>query len=221
MFLVKLIPNINDMTVKAILPFFITAILLTGLPGAWSQDEADFTLRPDAGGEPTIVTIRVIVLDLDDISGASQTYTANIAYQARWQDDRLIHEGPGDRKAKLSEIWHPGIQILNRQRLQETFEEEAHISPSGEVEIVQRVWGQFSQPLELHDFPFDHQVLEFNLVGAGNDPGTVKFVEDAEAPSRIADTFPSQTGRLRTGTQERLNCRSFRVIVPSRCSRCG
>jgi len=54
---------------------------------------------------------------------------------------------------------------------------------------VQRFWGQFSQPLELHDFPFDHQVLEFNLIGAGNEPGTVKFVEDPEAPSQIADTF--------------------------------
>lgn len=174
----------------AFLPSLLLAFLLGLISTSLAQEnEADFTLRPDSGGEPTIVTIRVIVLDLDDISGANQTYTANVAYRARWQDDRLIHKGPADRKVKLSEIWHPGIQILNRQRLQETFEEEARISPSGEVEIVQRVWGQFSQPLELHDFPFDHQLLEFNLVGAGNDPGTVKFVGDAEAPSRIADTF--------------------------------
>jgi len=37
------------------------------------------------------------------------------------------------------------------------------IHPDGEVIYRQRVWGSFSQPLELSEFPFDTQRLEITL----------------------------------------------------------
>ncbi len=167
----------------------IFALFLSPIAGLCQDDLGKFTSRPAPEEGPTKVVIRVIMLDLDDISGANQTYTANVAYMARWQDDRLRHDSPGNKATSLSQIWHPRIQILNRQRLQETFPEQASVSPSGEVEVLQRVWGQFSQPLVLHDFPFDHQTLNFDLVAAGHEPGSLELIADPEHPSQIADTF--------------------------------
>ena len=149
--------------------------------------EKDLTTRPSAGGAATEVKIRAVLLNLDNISGANQNFTANFAYQARWTDERLKHVGPGDERVSLSAIWHPRLQIVNRQSLQETFAKEALVSPEGEVKTIQRVWGQLSQPFALNDFPFDQQNLQIKLVGAGHQDGTVLFVEDPDVPSLVAD----------------------------------
>ncbi|MEM7144102.1 MAG: hypothetical protein AAF591_03140 [Verrucomicrobiota bacterium] len=151
-----------------------------------AQDEApDLTTRPSQNGEPTEVRIETILIDLQDVTGTNQSFTANFAYAARWHDNRLKHEGPGTITVPIDEIWHPRLQIVNRQSIQETFPAEAQVSPDGNVTLVQRVWGQFTQPLSLKDFPFDQQTLQISLVGTGHESGTVKFVNDTEFPSRV------------------------------------
>jgi hypothetical protein len=172
---------------------FTTIILIGTLISAGTShaapvsDEKKLTSRPSAGGAATEVKIRVVLLNLDNISGANQNFTANFAYQARWTDERLKHTGPGDERIPLSAIWHPRLQIVNRQSLQETFAKEALVSPEGEVKTVQRVWGQLSQPFALNDFPFDQQKLHLDLVGPGHHEGTVLFVADPDSPSLVAD----------------------------------
>jgi hypothetical protein len=156
---------------------------------AQSSLAAELTSRPGDEDEPTEVKIEAVLLDLQDITGANQSFTANFAYIARWHDDRLRHEGPGQRTLSLDDIWHPRLQIVNRQSIQETFPAEAQVSPEGDVALVQRVWGQFSQPLLLKDFPFDQQSLNINLVGTGHEPDTVSFIPDPDFPSTVADTF--------------------------------
>ena len=61
------------------------------------------------------------------------------------------------------------------------------ISPNGDAVYRQRVWGSFSQPLELRDFPFDRQVFEIQLIAYGYTSETVEFVVDPK--SRIAERF--------------------------------
>ena len=61
----------------------------------------------------------------------------------------LAHAGLDSISKDLSEIWYPRIQILNQQRLVKTFPQSAEVHPDGEVVHRQRVWGSFSQPLEL------------------------------------------------------------------------
>ncbi len=175
--------------------FYLTSFLVvSGSVG--SAEDAELTARPGPEGQPTEVKIGIFMLDLDDISGANQTYTANVAYAASWQDDRLKHEGPGTRTMEVGEIWHPRLQILNQQRLQYTFSKDVRVHPDGKVEGVQRVWGQFSQPFTLHDFPFDSQDLHFTLVAAGFEPHEVQLVVDPDEPSRIADAFSISDWRV-------------------------
>ena len=143
------------------------ALAVFSQPGARAQDEVvdELTSPPDGG--PVEVRLRVMLLDLNAISGASQTFTANVAFVARWEDPRLAHDGDNPVAVALDEIWYPRLQILNQQRVQKTFADEAIVFPSGEVVYAQRFWGNFSQPLELHEFPFDRQDLAFQLVVPG------------------------------------------------------
>lgn len=147
----------------------------------------DLTGRPGGDAGPTHVKLQAVLLDLEDIRAAEQSFTANFAWSARWMDERLKHDGSGPKRMLLKEIWHPQLQIINRQSLQETFPEEARVSPDGEVLTIQRVWGRFSQPLELKDFPYDRQKLHIELIGTGHLPGTVVFSTDDEYPSRARE----------------------------------
>ena len=88
---------------------------------------------------------------------------ANLILVLRWHDPSLAHQGRDSIEKDLKDIWHPRLQVLNQQRLVKTFAESVEISPDGEVIYHQRLWGSFSQPLELRDFPFDKQRFEIQL----------------------------------------------------------
>lgn len=51
-------------------------------------------------------------------------------------------------------------------------------SPQGEVVYCQRVWKSFPQPLELRNFPFDHQTFNIHLVAVGFNLDEVLLVPD-------------------------------------------
>jgi hypothetical protein len=113
------------------------------------------------------VEVRVFLIDIEEINDASQSFVANLVLVSRWRDPGLAHGGPDSIRTGLDEIWHPRIQILNQQRLVQTFPSIAEILPDGEVIYRQRYWGSFSQPLQLQDFPFDSQRLQIKLVEVG------------------------------------------------------
>lgn len=154
----------------------------------WTEAQ-DLTTRPVPEKGPTVVTVRLAVLNIEQVKGADQTFTADIAFQAEWQDDRLRHSGSEQIRKPLSEVWNPRFQILNRQRVQYTFPEDVMISPEGRVGLLQRAWGQFSEPLVLSDFPFDTQDFSITLVAPGHEEGMVELVEDPERPTRVNDSF--------------------------------
>jgi hypothetical protein len=109
--------------------------------------------------------------------------------EATWSDPRLVHDGGGPVRKELSEIWHPGIIILNRQRMFKTLPDVALVEPDGEVMIRQRIWGDFSQPLELQEFPFDQQVFQVSFLSAIYGPHEVLMIQDPERKSLMAPRF--------------------------------
>jgi hypothetical protein len=86
----------------------------------------------------------------------------------------------------LDEIWNPGIQIVNQQKLWLTFPDIVKIAPDGEVLYRQRAWGSFSQPLKLHEFPFDRQVFFIQLAASDYTQDEVELVLDTKEESGIA-----------------------------------
>jgi len=61
------------------------------------------------------------------------------------------------------------------------------VFPDGEVVQRQRVWGQFSQPLDLTDFPFDEHTFSIQVVATGYRPEEIAFLQDPERKSGIAE----------------------------------
>ncbi|MDP8262442.1 MAG: hypothetical protein P9M13_03965 [Candidatus Ancaeobacter aquaticus] len=131
--------------------------------------------RPLSEKGPTKVAVGFYVLDIDEINTIKQSFAANIFIALQWWDPRLAHSGKGTVTYDVNDVWNPKPLLLNRQRLWKSFPEVVQVSSSGEVNYRQRSWGYFSQPLDLRDFPFDEQTLNFTFVIAGVSPQEVEF----------------------------------------------
>lgn len=143
--------------------------------------------RPNPSAGPTQVEAAAFVIDVDAIDSVNQSFNASIFIECRWIDPRLAHGEPGGRTHALSEIWHPRLQLVNRQLVWPTFPDLATVSPEGRVTLKQRLWGAFSQPLRLHDYPFDRQTLRIHLVAALYSPDEVVFVDHPDRRSGMGE----------------------------------
>jgi hypothetical protein len=141
---------------------------------------------------PNRVEVAIVVLDVDNVDTVNQSFQANVFYGARWHDSREAHKGPGSVVKPLTQVWNPRLQIVNQQRTWQTFPEVVEITPDGDVIYRQRVWGSFSQPLKLRDFPFDSQSFTLQLAAAGFREGQINLVPDSLGQSGISEelSFP-------------------------------
>ena len=170
---------------KLLLHLFVAAwlsMLLVAF-GAIPSESAEVS-RPTTG--PVKVYVTIFIIDVDEINSASQNFDANVYIQYRWRDQRLAHKGSKSIVRPLDEIWNPEIQIVNQQKLWLTFPDIVKIAPDGEVLYHQRAWGSFSQPLKLHDFPFDQQVFYIQLAAVDYTQGEVELLLDTKEESGIA-----------------------------------
>ena len=132
----------------------------------------------------------IFVIDLHDVDTANQNFTAYVVMRAIWHDERLAHnDATGKVVHPLTDIWHPLLQWVNQERASKTFPETVEVSSEGKVTYLQRVWGQFTQPLRLRDFPFDEQEFNITLRAAEHTPDEVRLVQDSEFPSGLADNL--------------------------------
>lgn len=144
--------------------------------------------RPVAeNGKPTEVHVIGAVLDVDRIDSAEQNFTLNFYAIFRWLDPRLAHDDPGSVIRNLSEVWNPRLTIINTQRHWANTRDEVEISPEGLVTYRLHVFGDFSQPLELHDFPQDSHIFEVPVVAAGYRPHEVTLIPDPSIDSFISE----------------------------------
>ena len=152
--------------------------------------------RPGPTNVPTEVYISIYIIDLDNVSSADQNFTANVFVEAQWKDVRLKHNSPGPVSKDMKEIWHPRLQFVNQQRLWSTIDKIVSISQDGTVTFRQRVWGDFSQPLKLHDFPFDEQHFNIQVVPVGYPCDEVKLINNSERRSGLAEKFSVADWRI-------------------------
>ncbi len=112
----------------------------------------------------------------------------SIRLRARWVDPGLRHESAQAVTYPLEDVWHPRLQIANRQRVTTSAREEVEVMPDGTVLYVQRYWGQFSNALDLTDFPFDRHSFAVRVVAADR-PGEVELVasDDPRMQPRLGE----------------------------------
>ncbi len=140
-----------------------------------TAEEYSSEIPPRQEGQKTPVNVGIIVLDIDTIDGANQSFVANFAVTAQWNDPRLASDKDTMRIMDLDKVWSPTLQILNQQKLFKTFQDKAEVSPDGTVIHRQRFWGTLSYPMNLKDFPFDSHDLEIKIVSVGNNANDIEF----------------------------------------------
>ena len=156
------------------------------VPSVFSEEPKPELERPTVWGEPTEVQINLFLIDLDELNSADQNFAASVYYEARWTSPFLVHQGPSPIHRRVTEVWTPRLVIVNQQMAWPAFPGAVEIYPDGEVVYRQKVWGRFSQPLDLRDFPLDRQFLTVHLAGAGLLPEEIKLVDNE---SGIAPQF--------------------------------
>jgi hypothetical protein len=92
-------------------------------------------------------------------------------------------------RRNLTEINAPRFLLVNRQRTWSTLLNVVDISPAGEAVYRMRLWGDFSQPLRLHDFPFDSHEFSIPIIALGFNGDPVALEPDPDAGSFIASTL--------------------------------
>jgi hypothetical protein len=146
------------------------------------------TSRPNPELGPTPVEVEIYLLDVDAIDSASQSFEANVYFVATWRDPRLVDEAQGRTISRpLDQVWNPRLQILNQQRLWSSMSRIVNIKPDGTVKQRARVWGSFSQPLDLREFPFDTQTISIHVVAADYEPNQVTLLPSPR--TGIGDEF--------------------------------
>lgn len=175
----------NRVALKA---FRIWALLVASLGVLHAQVLRERPVPADGG--PTVVHCMIGVTDVDAISDAEQNFTVRVYSRIRWMDPRERHAGPGDIHKSLRDVWHPEVSYLNRQRVWDSEGMHVQVTPEGEVTLRHRLWGDFSQPLNLHDFPFDEQEFLITLVTAGGwSSDEVVLVSDEEGVNFVSEDY--------------------------------
>ncbi len=162
----------------------IEKIAESGESSAAQAKKSEELKRPSQWGEPTYVKIRIYVIDVDEVNSANQNFSASIYYEARWDNPVLRHNGPGPVIRRTTDVWTPRLAIVNQQQAWAAFPSFVEVSPAGEVVLRQKIWGWFSQPLNLRDFPLDQQTLTIHIGAAGLLESDVKLIPLEQAKGR-------------------------------------
>ncbi|GGF45310.1 hypothetical protein GCM10007301_01050 [Azorhizobium oxalatiphilum] len=129
---------------------------------------------PTARGLPLTVQVGVAFVDVSAFSENTGLFTATVDVRLRWQDSRLASPPAeagappriwrdAEADARLAEIWSPGVALTNLKD-EPTYQARGlRIFADGTVELMSRTSGDFSTPVDVGRFPFDHQQLEISL----------------------------------------------------------
>jgi len=161
-----------------------------------AREEYIAEIRPGPKDQAVPIKIGIVVVDIDSIDGANQTFVANFAILAEWKDPRLAKDIDYIRVMDVDDVWTPNLQILNQQKLFGTYPDQVEVSPDGSMNYIQRYWGTLSYPMNLKDFPFDLHNLEIKIVTVGKDKQNIDFSIDEE----------------RTGMSDVLTVTDFEVL---------
>lgn len=178
---------------------FITMFCL----GALGQFEGGKDDNPPS--KPTEVKLGIFLVDLIEVNGAKQTFTADFLVKLSWNDPRLASPNTGERRFAKEDIWFPQFLVANLRSSDSRWPEEVTVSEDGEVVYRQRSIGTFACPLDLKKFPHDRQNLFVQILGVGLGPEDLVFQVDESVTGTsseftITDWEADQFG-LTAGTQ--------------------
>jgi hypothetical protein len=159
------------------------------LSAATRADEPIPAGMPNPPARPTTVECAIVIIDVVDIDDVNESFQAEIAVLASWQDPRLAFdpqvEGTDVKlfqgSFQFNEVfkgWWPQLLILNEVGREEPKAVNITILPDGTVRYREQRNAVLETPMELHDFPFDTQRLKALMIPFGNTSDQVVLAVD-------------------------------------------
>ncbi|MDH4046267.1 MAG: hypothetical protein OEW06_17605, partial [Gemmatimonadota bacterium] len=122
------------------------------------------TTPPPAPQPAQRVSVLVYLLDLVEITGADQSFLADVFIAALWHDPALADAGSENRSLDPDEVWHPNLVVINERAAARTLPEVMNVDQYGNVQYSMRLTGRFSAPMNLAAFPLDRQTFSVWVV---------------------------------------------------------
>ncbi len=210
---------------------FWAAVLLASVASAQVRSKAEakacedpdvrIDMRPDAGGQPTVISVGLRMIDLIEINDVHQTLTGDFAVLLTWTDARLSQfQGC---KIALDKVWSPSLVFVNSGRLITSRPREVSIGPGGQVRYLQRYYGALTSFHNLRDFPFDEHRLVVSLFPIDSPENEVRLVVDETFTGRrdllnISDwevqAVKGVIGRVKLAAYDKIHSRyDFEITV--------
>lgn len=150
-------------------------------------------LIPPEVDAPTVVYVDVSIDDLFSIDEKGQSYKVDAILYLSWFDGRLAfdantfgydsktYQDEAVGEALKSEIWWPGVTIVDSREPRNRLNTTLTVFDNGDVEYVERFTATIHQPFDLEDFPFDEHEIAFQLQPFAYTAYDVVF-EQADSP---------------------------------------
>ena len=179
--------------------FLCAAIFVNGVASAADapsvQDDPCFIppmltrSPPETNGQAVQVQIGILLIDVVEINDVTESFTADFKIRIRWKDPRLSATALGHSlencRFPIDDVWNPDIQPINHQGTVHKGKLRSLVASDGTVSVVARVYTVLSNPLDMHDFPFDTQHLRIKLASMKYNPNEVTFITDESRTGRL------------------------------------
>ncbi len=148
---------------------------------------------PPSQGGPVEVTLLFGLLDIVDIDDKAQRFEIDAYTELSWQDPRLAARAGEEalRVISLEDIWNPGLVILNDRGIDRLLPEVATVDAQGWVTVRHRLAGPLVVDLDLHEFPFDQQILSIDIVSYLHGLAELEYSSASELVARV-DEFSAE-----------------------------
>ena len=154
---------------------------------------------PNPPASPTVVKCAIIILDVVDIDDVNESFVAEIALLAEWDDPRLAFDAAEegvDRKiyqgnfqfAEVFTGWWPQLILVNEVGPPDPNAVKIEVYPDGHVRYMDQHNAVLETPMDLRDYPFDSQKLQAELVPFGDNTNDV-VLEVHEIYANATDDF--------------------------------
>jgi len=164
-------------------------------PAGALADEPLEAGMPNPPARPTRVECAILILDVIDIDDVDESFAAEIALIASWQDPRLAFDAAAEgtdvklfqgpfQFAEVFKGWWPQLVIINEVGKSDPNSVTLRVFPDGTVRYLEQRNATLETPMDLHDFPFDTQRLRASMIPFGNHADEVVLAVD----ERFADT---------------------------------
>ena len=134
------------------IPFLLAfALLVCWIAPGWCATNMTLS-RPNAGAAPIPVNVYLYLVDVFEVSGSDQAFSADVVLIAEWRDPNLAGKSTAIQSAKLEDVWEPRLQVVNQRGASILLPQRVEIHPDGLVRYRQRWSGRFTARMDLKGF---------------------------------------------------------------------